>query len=217
MSPYEDSQEADVQNQFSERYRHRLFYFSENFVPIVASIATMFIAVGLGFFFTRTVFDAKHSDTEGKAAFERILANERQKMTQERDDARQRLAALERTNADLADQLKTLKAGKPSNYGELSPADKEQINRIRGDEEQLQSRLGKLEEALETSPEKALSTVMIKQRLDALQDRTHGDIDSIHGEIGRLFTLTQWFIGLIFTIALGLLGLALANLRRPKA
>jgi hypothetical protein len=70
--------------------------------------------------------------------------------------------------------------------------------------------------SLETTPEKALSTVVIKQRLDSLQDRTRGDIDSIHGEIGRLFTLTQWFIGLIFTIALGVSGLAIANFRKPK-
>jgi hypothetical protein len=44
---------------------------------------------------------------------------------------------------------------------------------------------------------------------------THGDIDAVRGEVGRLFGLTQWFIGLMFTIALGVLGLALNNLRRP--
>jgi hypothetical protein len=48
-----------------------------------------------------------------------------------------------------------------------------------------------------------------------LQDHTHGDIEAVRGEVSRLFGLTQWFIGLMFTIALGVLGLALNNLRRP--
>jgi type IV secretory pathway TrbL component len=55
---------------------------------------------------------------------------------------------------------------------------------------------------------------MLKQQIDTIQDRSHADIDSVRGEIGRLFTLTQWFIGLMFTIALGVFGLALSNLRR---
>jgi hypothetical protein len=54
---------------------------------------------------------------------------------------------------------------------------------------------------------------LLKQQVESLQDRTHGDIDGIRSEIGRLFTLTQWFIGLMFTIALGMFSLSL-NLRK---
>jgi len=36
----------------------------------------------------------------------------------------------------------------------------------------------------------------------------------VRREIGRLFTLTQWFIGPMFTIVLGVFGLALSNLRK---
>jgi hypothetical protein len=216
MSPYEDSHEADERNQFSDRYRHRLIY-SQRLITLLTAIGSMLATVALAFMFTRTSLDARHADAEGKASIERVLESERQKMSQEREGARQRVDELEKKNADLADQLKKLQSGKPVNYLELNPADRDQINHIKSDEEQLQSRLGKLEEALEVTPEKALSTVMVKQRLDTLQDRTRGDIDSIHGEIGRLFTLTQWFIGLIFTISLTVFGLALANLRKPKS
>lgn len=61
---------------------------------------------------------------------------------------------------------------------------------------------------------------MLKQQVDTIQDRAHADahahIDSVRGEIGRLFTLTQWFIGLMFRIALGVFGLSLSNLKQDS-
>jgi hypothetical protein len=65
-----------------------------------------------------------------------------------------------------------------------------------------------------TTPEKAIAVPMLKQQIDTLQDRSHADLDSVRGELARLFTLTQWFIGLMFTIALGVFGLPLSNLRK---
>jgi hypothetical protein len=73
-----------------------------------------------------------------------------------------------------------------------------------------------LETTLVTTPEKAIAVPMLKQQIDAIQDRSHADLDSVRGEIGRLFTLTQWFIGLMFTIALGVFGLALSNLKKAS-
>jgi hypothetical protein len=89
-------------------------------------------------------------------------------------------------------------------------------NKSKDGQAQLQTRLSGLESALMTTPEKALAVPMLKQQVDTLQDRTHSDLDSVRGEIGRLFTLTQWFIGLMFTIALGVFGLALSSLRRSS-
>jgi len=108
------------------------------------------------------------------------------------------------------------KSGKTPQYGLLSPTDRQSLDQIKADQAQLRTRLSGLETALMTTPDKALAVPMLKQQLDILQDRTHSDLDSIRGEIGRLFTLTQWFIGLMFTIAIGVFGLALSNIRRPK-
>ena len=55
---------------------------------------------------------------------------------------------------------------------------------------------------------------MLKQQLDAVQDRSHTDLDTVRGEIGRLFIPTQWFIRLVFTIAPGVFGLAFSSLRK---
>jgi hypothetical protein len=216
MSPHEDSTEANTWNKL-DKFESRVLSLPR-FVPIFTAIAAMVAAIGLSFIMSRDVRARKQAETEERAALERTLEEVGVKMAQEREAARVRTAELERTNADLVLQLRKLQDGTEKGQAgvELRPSDRDLINHIKSAEEQLQTRLGKLEEVLEDSPEKALTAVVIKQRLDSLQDRTRGDIDSIRGEIGRLFTLTQWFIGLIFTIALGLLGLAIANLRRPK-
>ncbi len=107
-------------------------------------------------------------------------------------------------------------SGKTEHYAELSPADKTTIQHLKDDEDGLDHRLAALEAAILATPEKALAVPMLKQQVDGIQDRTHGDVESIRGEISRLFTLTQWFIGLMFTIALGVFGLALNNLRRGE-
>ena len=64
------------------------------------------------------------------------------------------------------------------------------------------------------TPEKLIAVPMLNQQMDTLQDRSRADIDSARGEMARLFTVAQWFIGLIFTTALGVFGLALSNLKK---
>lgn len=100
------------------------------------------------------------------------------------------------------------RSGKPFSWVNLTPEERQEINQLNKKEDRLDQRLASLEGALSTSPEKAIAVPMLKQELESLQDRTHNDIDAIRGEIGRLFTLTQWFIGLMFTIALGMFGLS---------
>lgn len=187
-------------------------------LPILASIVALIATLGVAISTLRSARADKELEIQARFASERHLEEIRRQLAQERDIARQHIAVVEDERDELQDRLKKLQGNivRRQNYATLSPSDRDLINNIRNDEEKLQVRLGKLEEALQTTPEKALSTVVIRERLDSLQDRTHCDIDNIHGEIGRLFVLTEWFIGIFFTIALGVLGLAL-NLRKPKA
>jgi hypothetical protein len=127
------------------------------------------------------------------------------------------LADLRMTNAAIMKSLEQVrKSGKAISFSNLDPTDRQSIEEIRTAETKLDARLGGLETSIMASPEKAVALPMLKQQLDSLQDRTHSDLDGIRGEIGRLFTLTQWFIGLMFTIALGMFGLSF-NLRKAAA
>jgi hypothetical protein len=42
----------------------------------------------------------------------------------------------------------------------------------------------------------------LKRDLDALQDHIKADSEAIRGEIGRLFTFAEWFMGLVATAAI---------------
>jgi hypothetical protein len=131
--------------------------------------------------------------------------------------AKAQLQQLEASNQAIQHTLDVLRhSGKVVKFATLDPADRQRIDQIGGAESKLDSRLSALENALMASPEKAVAVPMLKQEIDGLQDRTHSDLDAIRGEIGRLFTLTQWFIGLMFTIALGMFGLSF-NLRKASA
>jgi hypothetical protein len=61
-----------------------------------------------------------------------------------------------------------------------------------------------LENALGSSPEKALAVPLLRQELIDTQDRFKGDMDESHAEFERLYTLVQWALALIMTIILGI-------------
>lgn len=121
-------------------------------------------------------------------------------------------AAADQTLRSIEEQLK--RSGRSVSITSLAPEERRDLEQIKKNQSDLDARLAKLENAILTSPERAVALPMVKQQLDSLQDRTRSDIEGIRGEIGRLFTLTQWFIGLMFTIALGVFGLSF-NLRKP--
>jgi hypothetical protein len=132
-------------------------------------------------------------------------------------DTEAKLKELEASNRAIQEAIESVRhSGKPVKFAVLDPADRQRIDQIGSTQSKLNERLSALESALMTSPEKAVAVPMLKQEVDSLQDRTHSDLDAIRGEIGRLFTLTQWFIGLMFTIALGMFGLSF-NLRKASA
>ncbi len=127
------------------------------------------------------------------------------------------LHELRMMNQAVLESLNQVKhSGKTPSFSTLNPTDRQSIAEIKDAEAKLDVRLSSLETSIMATPEKAVAVPMLKQQVDALQDRTHSDLDGIRGEIGRLFTLTQWFIGLMFTIALGMFGLSF-NLRKAAA
>jgi hypothetical protein len=130
----------------------------------------------------------------------------------------EQINALNNTSKAILETLEQVKhQGKSLTITVLDPADRQGINELKSSEAKLDARLSSLENALLTSPEKAVALPMMRQELDDLQGRTHSDIDGIRGEIGRLFALTQWFIGLMFTLALGLFGISISLQRAATA
>lgn len=81
----------------------------------------------------------------------------------------------------------------------------------------IESRLKTLEEGLGNNPEKSLSTPLLKKDVEALQKYSVESVVAMQKEIERIYDQNKWFIGLIATMAVGMIGLALGNLvKRTK-
>ncbi len=180
-------------------------------LPLVAALIAMFgalVAGFLGYSGTKQQREAALSELRQREMAERNAAFAEQSRLQVQELQRQ-VEMLQRALQN---------ASRPTNGGgqraELSPVDRHFLDELKVGQDQLSTRMGTLENVLANTPEKALALPMLRQQVDSLQDRTHSDLEGVRGEIGRLFTLTQWFIALMFTIALGVFGLALSNIRR---
>ena len=195
-----------------QEYKRR---WISNFSGVLAAVTSLLVAVA------SVAISSQYrnvASTRSEIAYSQLRA---QKEATDRANAiadqtkAQLLEIANESEALRAEIAKASRSGTAPHYATLSPADQQVIASLKSQQDDLQKRIGLLEGALMNSPEKALALPLLKEQVDSLQDHTHGDIDAVRGEINRLFGLTQWFIGLMFTIALGVLGLALNNLRRP--
>lgn len=92
-----------------------------------------------------------------------------------------------------------------------SPPAVVQIARVSVQLDSLQAHVKTLDDAIGLSPDKALAVPLLRKDLDNLKDSYRRDFDSTQGEINRVYDQNKWFLGLMFTMALGLIGLAVSN------
>ncbi len=81
---------------------------------------------------------------------------------------------------------------------------------------QLEEKLKALETALASSPIKALAVPILRKDLDNAQEVFKSEIVQTRSEINRIYDQNKWFIGLMFTIALSVLGMAISNFMGKK-
>jgi len=81
---------------------------------------------------------------------------------------------------------------------------------------ELTSRLSSIEGVLLDNPSKALRTVLIQKDLDNMKATNQAELFAVRQEIDRVYDLNKWLIGLMFTMAVGILSLAISNLFKGK-
>jgi hypothetical protein len=163
--------------------------------------------------------------------FVNVLAQKRQADVSERSlrstaeaiyDAREisarfeaEIARLRASDTALQESLaRALEKGAKIQAGGLTPQERETLSQTAAAASQLDKRMAALETAILQTPEKAVAIPLLRQQLVDLQDRTHRDVDGVRGEIGRLYTMLQWLLGLMVTIIIGIGGLIAASLRQ---
>jgi hypothetical protein len=86
-----------------------------------------------------------------------------------------------------------------------------EISRIGEDLKGVAAKVSALESALNSDPAKSLAVPLLRKDLDNTRDGFKANLDQTKSEIDRIYDQNKWFIGLMFTIALSVLGMATSN------
>lgn len=78
--------------------------------------------------------------------------------------------------------------------------------------ELVEKRLSSLETSLSASPEKALSIPLLRKDISSLEKSVDSDMTMLKREVDRIYDQSKWFIGLMVTMLLTLIGLAVSTL-----
>jgi len=82
---------------------------------------------------------------------------------------------------------------------------------VRADLTALDKRIQGIETAILDNPSKAISIPLLRQELETVKVDAQKEADSQTKQIDRIYDQNKWFIGLMFTMAIGLIGLAVSN------
>ncbi len=87
-----------------------------------------------------------------------------------------------------------------------------QMSSIREDLEILTT----IETAITANPERAMSIPILRRDVDAYKQNATEDLAATRQEIDRLYGLSQWFMGLMGTMAIGMISIAVTNVFRAS-
>lgn len=130
----------------------------------------------------------------------RVILLEEQSQEQ-KDEYEQLILSIDKANSSIESLSKI-----PDSHGW-----KVEASKFKTQLEQLQKKLQALENALTVSPEKALSVPILRKDLDNTEKNLRAELKQTRAEIDRMYDQNKWFIGLMFTIALSVLGIAISS------
>ena len=154
---------------------------------VIAMIGASLVVIGgIVSFISPSLKQPSHEELEL-----RILEAKMARQTRDLDEVRAGLRA-----------LTTQLSGKPA---ELHSA------AINANITEISDRLDSLEKSILDSPEKALSVPLLRQNLESFKQGYLRDSSEATREIDRIYDQNKWFIGLMFSMAIGLVGLGISN------
>jgi hypothetical protein len=86
-----------------------------------------------------------------------------------------------------------------------------ELNSVRKNQESLDKRLSSIEQVIFDNPEKSLELTFMRREIDNMKITYQSETERTLREIERVYSQNNWFIGLMFTIAIGMIGLAVGN------
>lgn len=80
----------------------------------------------------------------------------------------------------------------------------------------ISNRMSALEAALTVNPSRALAVPILRKDLDNAEKTLRAELTQTRAEIDRMYDQNKWFIGLMFTIAISVLGMAVSSFFNRK-
>lgn len=92
-----------------------------------------------------------------------------------------------------------------------------ELAKVYSDTNSLNRRLEAIEQAILDNPAKVLQLTLLGRDMENLEQNYKADLKSVQEEVDRVYDQNKWFLGLMFTMAIGLISLAVSNfLTRPR-
>lgn len=169
--------------------------FSSFLTGLAGSVATASLV-----FTSTSFFDQSKLDIFGEKAAERARLELNGQL----------ISSIVHLQRDVAD-LKRLQSVLAENPGKDKPG--LQISALRRQVESITKRQEKIEEAIQTNPEKALSLPLLRKDIDSIRDNGAQSIAAIKASVDQVYDLTKWLLG---SLAVGIISLAIANFVQRK-
>ena len=193
-------------SKLQRRERQRRIQFLAVLASTLAGIITLVAASYSAFL--------KNSGTIRSTGIETQLlrdVNELEKELAKRDG---QLATLSSTLNEVQSKISQISNAPPTIDGA------KQFAAINSDLKSLADRLEIIEKGLLDNPEKALSTVLLRSQLKSLENKMLAAMKDAENDVDRIYDQNKWFLGLMGTMAVGLIGLAISNffqIKKPSA
>jgi len=128
------------------------------------------------------------------------------------DTIKTELGDIQNKLSDLSNKVLSIEQ-RVSAFSQIPPnsAISSELQEIRDDLNSVDIAVERIEEVILEDPAKALSLLLLDSEMDNLQQKHEADLLAVRDEIGRVYSQNNWFIGLMFTMAIGLLTLAVSN------
>ena len=98
----------------------------------------------------------------------------------------------------------------------LNKGTSKEINKILIAQQNINERLNLLEAAILNNPTTALSMPLLRKDVDNLKTQYKENKDETARHLDRMYDQNKWFIGLMFTMAIGIVGLAISNFLQSR-
>ncbi|ELI1809230.1 hypothetical protein VCSRO163_3607 [Vibrio cholerae] len=86
-----------------------------------------------------------------------------------------------------------------------------EVSKLKGNTDIITAKIDALEDALTVNPAKALAVPILRKDLENVEQSLKAELRQTRAELDRMYDQNKWFIGLLFTVALSVLGIVATN------